>query len=249
MPRARSGVVAASAGNHGQAVAWAAREVGHPGHDLHARGGSDGEGGGDHRLRRRGRARRRELRSRRRRCAGARRADGREARTRVRGSARRRGTRHDRARARRAGSRGRDDAHPGWRRGPRGGDLPRAPRPRSRAADRRRHLPARAHDRGRHLGQAARRARVLDPRAHPRRHGRGLGRGDHGRARPLPRAQEARARGCRGRRVGGSPGRPRRWLGPGRGRPIGRERRRDHAHLRRPARPDAGRAATWPFAC
>ena len=39
-----AGVVAASAGNHGQAVAWAAREVGARARDLHAAGRADGEG-------------------------------------------------------------------------------------------------------------------------------------------------------------------------------------------------------------
>ena len=41
-----AGVVAASAGNHGQAVAWAAREAGIPATDLHAAGRADGEGRG-----------------------------------------------------------------------------------------------------------------------------------------------------------------------------------------------------------
>ena len=44
---ARAGVVAASAGNHGQAVAWAAREVGVAGDDLHAAGRADGQGRAD----------------------------------------------------------------------------------------------------------------------------------------------------------------------------------------------------------
>ena len=51
-----AGVVAASAGNHGQAVAWAARELGAAGDGLHARGRSDGEGRGDPELRRADRA-------------------------------------------------------------------------------------------------------------------------------------------------------------------------------------------------
>ena len=42
-----AGVVAASAGNHGQAVAWAAREARHPRDDLHAAGRADGEGRAD----------------------------------------------------------------------------------------------------------------------------------------------------------------------------------------------------------
>ena len=53
-----AGVIAASAGNHGQAVAWAARELGIRGDDLHAAGRADGEGRADAHLRRRGRARR-----------------------------------------------------------------------------------------------------------------------------------------------------------------------------------------------
>ena len=51
-----AGVVAASAGNHGQAVAWAAREVGAQRAHLHAAGRADGEGRRDAALRRRGRA-------------------------------------------------------------------------------------------------------------------------------------------------------------------------------------------------
>ena len=60
-----------------------------------------------------------------------------------------------------------------------------------------RHLPARLHDRRRHRRQASRRASVVDPRARPRRHGAGLRRGDHRGARPLRRANEAPRRGCR----------------------------------------------------
>ena len=52
-----AGVVAASAGNHGQAVAWAAREVGARATHLHAAGRADGEGRRDAALRRRDRAR------------------------------------------------------------------------------------------------------------------------------------------------------------------------------------------------
>ncbi len=47
-----AGVVTASAGNHGQAVAWAARRAGDRGHDLRPAGGADGEGGRGARLRR-----------------------------------------------------------------------------------------------------------------------------------------------------------------------------------------------------
>ena len=55
----KAGVVAASAGNHGQAVAWAAREAGDRGDDLHARRDADGEGRADAQLRRARRADRR----------------------------------------------------------------------------------------------------------------------------------------------------------------------------------------------
>ena len=48
-----AGVVAASAGNHGQAVAWAARELGIARDDLRAAGRTDGEGRGVPELRRR----------------------------------------------------------------------------------------------------------------------------------------------------------------------------------------------------
>ena len=76
----KAGVVAASAGNHGQAVAWAAREAGIAGDDLHARGDADDEGRADAQLRRAGRADRRDVRGRR--CGGgrARRGDRRDVR-------------------------------------------------------------------------------------------------------------------------------------------------------------------------
>ena len=57
-----SGVVAASAGNHGQAVAWAAREAGIAATGVHAARLADGEGGRDAKLRRERRACRRRLR-------------------------------------------------------------------------------------------------------------------------------------------------------------------------------------------
>ena len=66
---AAAGVVTASAGNHGQAVAWAARQAGIARDDLRARGRADGEGRRGPRLRRDGRARRRGLRRRGRRGA------------------------------------------------------------------------------------------------------------------------------------------------------------------------------------
>ena len=81
-----------------------------------------------------------------------------------------------------------------------------------RAHDRRR-LPAGLHDRRRHRGEASGRASVVDPRARPRRHGPGVGRGDHGGARPLRRADEAARRGCRRRRARGAPRRARPRLG------------------------------------
>ena len=112
---------------------------------------------------------------------------------------------------------------------------------RPRRSDRRRRLPAGLHDRGRHRGEASRRARVLDPRARARRHRLRLGRGDLRGARPLRRADEAPRRGRRA--LSGSPRCSPvacRRLRPGRGRPLGREHRRDDAHLRLAPRPDAG---------
>ena len=108
----RAGVVAASAGNHGQAVAWAAREAGIPAIDLHAAGRADGEGRGDALVRWRDGAHGRRLRGGGDGRAGVRRPDGRDARARVRGRAGDRGTGDDRPRARRAGARGGDGAHP-----------------------------------------------------------------------------------------------------------------------------------------
>ena len=51
-----AGVIAPSAGNHAQAVAFAARLVGVLGHRLHARRGLAGQGGRDRGLRRHGEA-------------------------------------------------------------------------------------------------------------------------------------------------------------------------------------------------
>ena len=101
--RARRGRVAASAGNHGQAVAWAARRARHHGDDLHAAGRTDGEGRGDAQLRRARRCSQAPASTRRSQTAlGARRGDGRDVRPRVRGRAGDRRARDDRARARRA---------------------------------------------------------------------------------------------------------------------------------------------------
>ena len=123
-----AGVVAASAGNHGQAVAWAAREAGikatifmpqdapmakvEPTQNYGARRRADGR---DLRGGARGRAR-------------LRRGERRDVRPPVRGRARDRRPGDDRARARRAGA-GRDDVRdPGRRRRARVGDLARAAR-------------------------------------------------------------------------------------------------------------------------
>ena len=102
-------------------------------------------------------------------------------------------------------------------------------------------LPARLHDRGRNRRQASGRAPVVDPRARPRRDRLGLGRRDLGGARALRRADEAPRRGRRGGRARGAPRRPCRRNGIGRRRPVGREHRRDDAHLRAPSRPHRGR--------
>ena len=98
-----AGVVAASAGNHGQAVAWAAREVGSR-RDLHAAGRADGS-----RSTRRAATAPRSCSAERRfeealaAARALRRGDGRDVRPPVRGPARHRGPGDDRSRARRAG--------------------------------------------------------------------------------------------------------------------------------------------------
>ena len=97
--------------------------------------------------------------------------------------------------------------------------------------DDRRRLPAGVHDRRRDRGEAPGRAAVVDPRACPRRHGPGVRRGDHGGARPLRRADEAARRGRRRGRARGAPRGARARVGLGRGRALGREHRRDDAHL------------------
>ena len=69
----RRGLIAASTGNHGQSVAYAARRFGVTARDLRARRGEPGQDGGHRRARRRARGGRRRLR----RGAGARRGAGR----------------------------------------------------------------------------------------------------------------------------------------------------------------------------
>ena len=85
----RAGVVTASAGNHGQAVAWAARAGRHPRDDLRARRRADGQGGRGPRLRRRpssSRARASTRRSRPRMHSRRSRGDVRRTRSTIRGS-------------------------------------------------------------------------------------------------------------------------------------------------------------------
>ena len=151
-----AGVVAASAGNHGQAVAWAARELG-----IHATifmpqdapmakvEPTKGYGAEEVLV-----------------GAGLRRGDGRggparrgdrcDLHPRVRGRARDRRPGNDRARARRAGAGRRNGADPGRRRRARGRRLDRAARAAARRAPRRcRGAPRRLHDRRRDRREAA----------------------------------------------------------------------------------------------
>ena len=121
-----AGVVAASAGNHGQAVAWAAREAGDLGADLRSAGRADGEGRGLPHVRLRADHGRRVLRG----CAGGgqgrHRGDRGNLRPPVRRPRRHRRPGDDRPRARRAGPGGRDGRDPGRRRRARLGDRARA---------------------------------------------------------------------------------------------------------------------------
>ena len=135
----RAGVVAASAGNHGQAVAWAAREAGiaatifMPQDAPMAKVEATRSYGGRTELTGEGF----EERSRRR--AGSRRPHRSDARARVRGRARDRRAGDDRPRAGRAGTGRRDRAHPDRRRRARRGDRARAEGAQARRArDRRR---------------------------------------------------------------------------------------------------------------
>ena len=163
-----AGVVAASAGNHGQAVAWAAREAGIEATDLHAAGRADGEGRGDAELRRADRARRRDVRRRARGRAFVRRHERRDLRAPVRGRARDRRAGNDRARARRAAARRRDRGRADRRRRARGGRRVGRAGAQAVGAHRRgagggvravrRRDRGRLHDRGRDRGQAAGRA-------------------------------------------------------------------------------------------
>ena len=198
-----AGVVAASAGNHGQAVAWAAREAGSsatifmPEDAPMAKVEATRSYGGEVEL---------AGKSFEDAVAAAQEHVERTGATLVHAfedSARHRRPGDDRARARGAGAGSGDGAHPRRRRRPRRRDLDRAPRAAPGSADRRRRLPAGAHDRGRDLGEVARRAGVVHPRADPGRHRGGLGRGDLGRARALPGAEEAPRRRVRAR--SGSP--------------------------------------------
>ena len=130
---------------------------------------------------------------------------------------------------------------PDRRRRTRRRDRARAEGATARRARHRRDLPAGLHDRGRHRREASRRAAVVDPRARARRHGLRLGRGDLGGARPLRRAHEAPRRGCGRGRARGAPRRTRARDGVGRRGALGREHRRDDAHLGAAPRAHRGR--------
>ena len=198
----RAGVVAASAGNHGQAVAWAAREAGvkatvfvpqdapmakvEPTKNYGAKVELVGATFED------ALAAALELR----------RGDRRDVRPPLRGRARDRRPGDDRARARRAGAAGRDGRDPGRRRRPLVGNRARAAGGAAGRAHRRRPGGAlRADDRGRDRGQAGRRQDGRDPRGSARRPDRDRRRRDLPRDRAAAGAHEARRRGRgRGRR-------------------------------------------------
>ena len=203
-----AGVVAATAGNHGQAVAWAAREARIAATIFMPRDtpmakveatrtyGARIESGAE------------TLDGRVRGGAGVRERDRRDLPPRLRGRARDRRPGDDRARARRAGARGGHRRDPGRRRRARVGDRDRAARAAARAPARRRpgrgvraarrwHR-ARLHDRRGDRGQEPGRADLGDPPRAARRHRHGLRRGDLRGDRAARRAHEAAGRG-RGR--------------------------------------------------
>ena len=204
----RAGVVTASAGNHGQAVAWAAREAGIPATIVVPEGAPmakveaartygarvEPRGGGLRRVARH--------------CPGARARVGCDVRARIRGSAGDRWAGDARARARRAAPRGPGNGRrAGRRRRPRVGRRDRARGPPARAARRRRagggvRTPRGAHADGsdhrrRDRRQAPGRAHGRDRRRARGRARRRRRRGDLPGARPPPRAREARRRGGR----------------------------------------------------
>ena len=132
-----------------------------------------------------------------------------------------------------------DGADPDRRRRTRRGDRHGAEGAAPRGSDRRCPVSAGIHDRGRDRRETPRRARVLDPRACPRRHGLRLGRRDLGGSRALRRADEVPGGGCGRRRARRAAGRSRAGSRLGRGRPLGWEHRRDDADLGDAARPHA----------
>ena len=241
-----AGVVAASAGNHGQAVAWAAREAGVratiyvPQDAPMAKVEARQNYGARARARRRPASR---MRSRRR------------ART-SRRPARRSSTVRGRAVIAGQGTiglelaeqvRGRDGRHPGRRRRARGGDRDGAARAEAGRAHRRR--PGRQATGytiadGIFVKQPGE-LTMRDPRRAARRHRSHVERrGDQRGDRAAARADEARRRGRgRGRRRGAARGEGRRRRAGGDG-PLRREHRPDAAHLGDAARPHASPAAT-----
>ncbi len=255
-----AGVFTASAGNHGQAVAWAAREAGIPATILvpeaapmakveaargyGARVELAGEGFDESAALAHERAAeaRRDLRAPVRGRARDRRPG--HVGPRAGGAAARRpGDRRDPGRRRRAGRRGRARAP----RAAAGAAAGRCSGRRLRAA--RGAGSHRRHDRGRDRGQASGGAHRIDARRAARRRRRGRRRGDLRGDRAPARALEARCRGRGGGTRGRDPLGPRRW---GRRRVrcrCRRERRRDDAELGRAIRPDGLGAATSSSRC
>ena len=209
----RAGVVAASAGNHGQAVAWAARGAGIPATIFMpqdapmAKVEATRSYGGTTEL------------------TGGEAFEEAVAAASAYVEARRATLVHAFEDARviagqgRSGSSSpsrrptRDGADPDRRRRTRRGHRHGAEGAAPRGSDRRCPVSAGIHDRGRDRRETPRRARVLDPRACPRRHGLRLGRRDLGGARALRRADEVPGGGCGRRRARRAAGRSRAGAG------------------------------------
>ena len=136
LPAGTRGVVAVSSGNHAQAVAYAGRAAGLPGHGRDERRRQRRQARGDARLRRDGRLRGRRSDEPRGDRARARRARRARVRAPVRRLERDRGPGHGHARAARGGARPGRRGHADRRRRAalgRGARVPRSPRPATRA--------------------------------------------------------------------------------------------------------------------
>ena len=234
----RAGVVTASAGNHGQAVAWAAREEGieatvfMPSETPMTKVERDPE------LRRHGRAHRPRFRGRDARGVRARRAvperrSSMPSRIPLSSPARGRSGSSSRTRSTTSARWSFRSAAAAWPRESRSRCAASGPASASSACRRRRARhsqagAARLHDRRRHRRQAARRADLRARQGPARRGGDRQRRGDQPGDRAAPRTRQARRRGCRRRSGRGAALRSDRRDRPG-----------DGAALRRQHRPDA----------